>query len=148
MLYAAMQSSTRKIPWLKLSFSNTFQNGANTLTELPFSVEIFHTYTFKECISVEKLRLWLLIIFIDCKWHVIYNSVSEHFRNMDISIHEWYDSTWMFWGQWCFVTMDVLTWGQYCTCSQCQKIQELYMNRKVFRLRFLYKVFGYIVILL
>ena len=25
-------------------------------------VEMFHNYTFKECISVEKLRLWLLIL--------------------------------------------------------------------------------------
>ena len=27
-----------------------------------FLVEMFHNYTFKECISVEKLRLWLLIL--------------------------------------------------------------------------------------
>ena len=27
-----------------------------------FLVEMFHNYTFKECISVENLKLWLLIL--------------------------------------------------------------------------------------
>ena len=42
-------------------FTNVYMTKTHTHTDRVL-VEMFHNYTFKECISVEKLRLWLLIL--------------------------------------------------------------------------------------
>ena len=45
---------------------------------------MFHNYTFKECISVEKLRLWLLILtnhFFD--GHTYKTDIGQHFHKSE-----------------------------------------------------------------
>ena len=49
-----------------------------------FLVEMFHNYAFKECISVEKLKLWLLILkktlFND---HTYKSDIGQHFHKSE-----------------------------------------------------------------
>ena len=49
-----------------------------------FLVEMFHNYAFNECISVEKLKLWLLILTKTLFFHHTYKTdIGQHFHKFE-----------------------------------------------------------------